>query len=128
MTYLQRVKAAGAAQAAQSTQQKQATDTARAASWRDEMRPLPERLADLLKTIPDDVKATGLSLSTLQSQLRGRKATKAHCGEVATALRQLGYQRARVWKQSHEQGFSSKWTAPTPMPTHVFQEHRHDAA
>jgi SOS-response transcriptional repressor LexA len=75
------------------------------------MRPLHERLADLLSAIPEDVKTTGLSLSQLQMQLRGRKASKAHCGEVATALRQLGYRRVRVWKQTDTAGFNAVWRA-----------------
>lgn len=54
---------------------------------------------------------TGLSLSDLQVQLRGRKASKAHCGEVATALRQLGYRRVRVWKQTDTDGFNAVWKA-----------------
>lgn len=89
---------------------RQAAAVERAKSWRDQMRPLKDRLADLLITIPDGVKATGLSLSDLQVQLRGRTASKAHCGEVATALRSLGYRRARVWKQTAGSGFNAKWT------------------
>jgi hypothetical protein len=75
------------------------------------MRPLHERLADLLSTIPEDVKSNGLSLSQIQVQLRGRKASKAHCGEVASALRQLGYRRVRVWKQTDSEGFNAVWRA-----------------
>lgn len=83
----------------------------RAASWRETHRPLKDRLADLLSTIPDEVKTTGLSLSALQVQLRGRTASKAHCGEVAAALRQLGYRRVRVWKQTTTEGFPAVWRA-----------------
>ena len=75
------------------------------------MRPLKERLSDLLMTIPEEVKTTGISLTTLQVQLRGRKASKAHCGEVATALRQLGYRRVRLWKQTATEGFPAVWKA-----------------
>ena len=108
-TYLQQLQAAAAAQQAAREQESQAASADRAASWRDTMRPLKDRLADLLTTIPEEAKATGLSLSTLQVQLRGRKATKAHCGEVATALRQLGYRRVRVWKQTTAEGFNAVW-------------------
>lgn len=110
-TYLQELQAEADAAQAESRRKKETTDAARAASWRDSMRPLKDRLADLLTTIPDEVKATGLSLSDLQVQLRGRKASKAHCGEVATALRQLGLRRVRVWKQTEAEGFNAVWKA-----------------
>jgi len=108
-TYLQQVQAAIEQQKKELTQKKQVVESARVDKWRDQMRPLQERLGDLLKTIPDEVKRTGLSLSDLQVQLRGRKASKAHCGEVAAALRLLGYRRVRVWKQSDDEGFNAKW-------------------
>lgn len=107
--YLKSVLAYSDAQQAERQRKKQEADTARAASWRDAMRPLKDRLADLLNTIPDDVKANGISLSQLQVQLRGRKASKAHCGEVATALRQLGYRRVRLWRQTDTEGFNAVW-------------------
>lgn len=111
-TYLEQVKALCAVKDAEHQTHKQAVDAARATSYRDEMRPLRDRLADLLKTYSPEAKATGLSLSDLQVQLRGRKAAKAHCGEVATALRELGYRRVRVWKQSNHTGFNAQWKAP----------------
>jgi hypothetical protein len=108
-TYMQELEAECQAQQAASQRRKETVDEARAASWRDTMRPLKDRLADLLSSIPADVKAHGVSLSTLQVQLKGRKASKAHCGEVATALRQLGYRRIRLWKQSDTDGFNAVW-------------------
>ena len=110
-SYIEQLQASAAAAQSEQAQKKQAIDAARASSWRDSMRPLKDRLADLLTTVPDDVKANGLSLSALQVQLRGRKASKAHCGEVATALRQLGYRRVRVWKQTDTDGFNAVWKA-----------------
>ncbi len=110
-TYLQELQSEAEADKAERIRKKQAVDSVRAASWRDTMRPLKDRLADVLSTIPDEVKTTGLSLSALQVQLRGRTASKAHCGEVATALRQLGYRRVRVWKQTDTEGFPSVWKA-----------------
>lgn len=110
-TYLERVKAKFEQEKAERAEEKQSVESARADQWRDQMRPLRERLTDLLTTVPDDVKRNGVSLSELQVQLRGRKASKAHCGEVATALRQLGYRRVRVWKQSDDAGFNAVWKA-----------------
>ncbi len=110
-TYMEELEAECIAEQQESQRRKEAVDAERAASWRDAMRPLKDRLADLLSTIPDDVKATGVSLSTLQVQLKGRKASRAHCGEVATALRQLGYRRIRLWKQTDAEGFNAVWKA-----------------
>lgn len=110
-TYMEELEAECQAQHAESKRRKEADDAASAASWRDQMRPLRDRLADLLQTIPDEVKANGVSLSTLQVQLKGRKASKAHCGEVAEALRSLGYRRIRLWKQSDAEGFPAVWKA-----------------
>jgi hypothetical protein len=111
-TYLEQVKASCEQMNAQREERKRSVDASRAKEWRDQMRPLNNRLADLLATIPDEIKRNGLSLSDLQVQLRGRKASKAHCGEVATALRQLGYRRVRVWKQSDDAGFPATWVKP----------------
>ena len=105
------INASTAAAEAEHQGKKEAVEAARTASWRDTMRPLKDRLADLLSSVPDDVKANGVSLSQLQVQLRGRTASKAHCGEVATALRQLGYRRVRVWKQTDTDGFNAIWRA-----------------
>lgn len=110
-TYMEELEAECQAQELESQRKKEAVDADRAAAWRDAMRPLKDRLEDLLSTIPDDVKATGVSLSALQVQLRGRKASKAHCGEVATALRQLGFRRIRLWKQTNDTGFNAIWRA-----------------
>ncbi|MCX7168152.1 MAG: hypothetical protein NTV11_18015 [Rhodocyclales bacterium] len=108
-TYMQELQEACEADHAERQQKKETVDAERAASWRDTMRPLKDRLADLLSTIPDEVKTTGLSLSTLQVRLRGRTASRAHCGEVAAALRQLGFRRIRLWKQSDTDGFNAVW-------------------
>lgn len=108
-TYLEKLNASTAAAQAERQRRKETLDAERAASWRDTMRPLQDRLADLLSTIPDEVKATGISLSALQVRLRGRTASKAHCGEVATALRQLGYRRIRLWRQNEAEGFNAVW-------------------
>ena len=68
-TYLQELQSDADTAQAESQRKKQAVDAARAASWRDTMRPLKDRLADLLSSIPQDVKSSGLSLSALQVQL-----------------------------------------------------------
>lgn len=107
--YIEKVKASGATQKAKCQTKKNVADAATAASWRDAMRPLRDRLADLLSSIPDDVKANGVALSALQVQLRGRTAPKVHPGDLGTALRSLGYRRIRLWRQTDSAGFNAVW-------------------
>ena len=108
-SYLEKAKASGAMQKAERQVKKDVADAAHAASWRDNMRPLRDRLADLLSSIPDDVKANGVALSSLQVQLRGRTAPKVHPGDLGTALRSLGYRRIRLWRQTDSAGFNAVW-------------------
>jgi hypothetical protein len=67
---------------------------------RERLVPLEVRLARLLATIPHAVQAEGLSLLTLQAQLRarGRGHTRCHVGELGTALRALHFERRRRWR------------------------------
>jgi hypothetical protein len=68
---------------------------AEAEAARERLQPLDERLARLLATIPREVQAEGLSLTTLQGRLRarGRGHSKCHAGELGEALRRAGYVR-----------------------------------
>ena len=70
-------------------------------------RHLEERLTRLLTTIPAEVQREGLSLSTLQASLRGRRRGNAHPGEIGRALRRLGFERRRNWRG--EGGFRALW-------------------
>ena len=80
---------------------------------RDRMRPLSDRLADLLATIPAEVKREGLSLAALAGLLRGRRGGAAQTGAVGAALRRAGWVRKRGWSDS-EDGFRSRWLPPGP--------------
>jgi hypothetical protein len=64
---------------------------------RERLKPLDERLARLLATIPLDVRREGLSLATLQASLRGRSRGNAHPGDIGNAMRKLKYVRRRNW-------------------------------
>jgi len=77
------------------------------ADARDRLIPLVERLERLLKTIPVEIQAEGLSLSVLQTSLRGRWRGTCHPGELGTALRKLGYKRRRQWVE--DDGFKALW-------------------
>src|SRR5436305_971007 len=71
------------------------------------LMPLEDRLARVLKTIPREVQAEGLSLSTIQTSLRGRWRGNAHPGELGAALRKLGFKRQRRWDDVS--GFRALW-------------------
>jgi hypothetical protein len=73
---------------------------AEAEAARERLTPLDERLARLLASIPREVQAEGLSLPTLQGQLRarGRGHSRCHAGELGEALRRAGFVRERRWR------------------------------
>lgn len=78
-----------------------------AQSARERLTPLEDRLARLLSTIPDRVRAEGLSLPILQTALRGRWRGNAHPGELGRAMRKLGFERRRNWRGGD--GFRALW-------------------
>ena len=78
--------------------------------------PVAERLARLIRQLPEDERHQPRSLEFFQQALapryRGRRAHPAH---VAQGLRDLGWTRRRQWR-STEEGFRAVWHPPT-VPT-----------
>jgi hypothetical protein len=74
---------------------------------RARLTPVEERLARLLATIPDELQRQGLSLTSLQTSLRGRWRGNCHPGELGAALRKLGFTRRRQWRGAN--GFQAVW-------------------
>ena len=74
---------------------------------RERLTPVEERLARVLATIPVELQREGLSLTSLQTSLRGRWRGNCHPGELGTALRKLGFTRQRRWHG--ENGFQAVW-------------------
>jgi hypothetical protein len=74
---------------------------------RERLTPLEERVSRLLATIPIEVQREGLSLSSLQTSLRGRWRGNCHPGELGAALRKLGFKRERRWHD--DGGFKAIW-------------------
>lgn len=74
---------------------------------RERLTPVEERLARVLATIPVELQREGLSLTSLQTSLRGRWRGNCHPGELGTALRKLGFTRHRQWRG--ESGFKAVW-------------------
>ena len=88
-----------------------AAETMKTASEADDARerltPLKDRLDRLLATIPIEMQREGLSLTTVQTMLRGKWRGHAHPGEVGAALRSAGFIRRRRW--SDQDGFRAVW-------------------
>ena len=79
-----------------------------------QLAPLHTRLQKLLDEIPVSAQRKGLSLMDLQICLRGRKGRKPHVGELAEAMRRLGWQRRRQWS-NESASFSAKWHPADPI-------------
>ena len=90
--------------------QREEQAAAEATASRERLKPLNERLARLLATIPPEVQAEGLSLWTLQGQLRARGSghSRCHAGELGEAMRRLGFERRRNWRGGAG-GFRALW-------------------
>ena len=75
---------------------------------REKLVPLEMRVARLLATIPPAVQAEGLSLLTLQAQLRarGRGHSRCHVGELGAALRANRLERRGRWQG---ESFEARW-------------------
>lgn len=72
------------------------------------LAPLHIRLQKKVDAIPTKTQQQGLSLLELQVRMKGRKGGMPHVGELASALRKLGWIRRRQWSNS-EDGFRAKW-------------------
>lgn len=92
-------------------ERQQAKQQAEATAARERLTPLEDRLKRLLATIPIEVQREGLSLTALQTSLRGRWRGNAHPGEIGSALRKLGFVRKRQWHDAL--GFRALWV-PDP--------------
>jgi hypothetical protein len=98
------------AERAKRAEQERAQKERVAQAARERLTPLEERVGRLLTTIPSEVQREGLSLSSLQSSLRGRWRGNCHPGELGAALRKLGFERERQWRS--EAGFRALWRRP----------------
>ena len=72
------------------------------------LAPLHIRLQKKVDAIPATTQQKGLSLLELQVRMKGRKGGMPHVGELAAALRRLGWIRRRQWSDG-EGGFRAKW-------------------
>jgi hypothetical protein len=79
--------------------------------WRERLTPLEQRVRKLVADIPPEVAAEGISMASLQDQLKGRWRGKAPAGLIGTCLRKLGWRRARYWR-GDDIGFRATWHLP----------------
>jgi hypothetical protein len=81
-----------------------------AAPARDRRTLLDDRLKHLLSTIPPEVQAEGLSIVAVQVMLRPRGSERSCCtaGQLADALRRLGFVRERRWRDGRS-SFRALW-------------------
>jgi hypothetical protein len=105
--YIAQLNAAAEANRAKEQARREERARAEAHAARERLTPIDERLAKLLATIPIEVQHEGLSLTTLQTSLRGRWRGNAHPGEIGRALRRLGFERRRNWRGAD--GFRALW-------------------
>ena len=105
------VKHSNAAHAAAIAAAEAAEQDAASRAARQRLSPLPDRLARLLATLPEEVRREGLSLPTLVPLLRGRGGGVANAGQLGIALRSLGWRRERRWRGG-DLGFSALWYPP----------------
>jgi hypothetical protein len=106
-SYIKQLRAESDAANVRAEEQRVAAHVASTRAARERLMPLEDRLARVLKTIPREVQAEGLSLSAIQTSLRGRWRGHAHPGELGTALRKLGFRRRRRWDDNA--GFRALW-------------------
>ncbi len=111
--YIDRLNAAVAVQAQARREKEELAAAYAAQAARERLTPLEDRLSRLLATIPIEVQREGLSLTTLQTSLRGRRRGNAHPGEIGRALRRLGFERRRSWRGAD--GFRAVWRRGNPF-------------
>jgi hypothetical protein len=108
MQWLSRLSATAETKHAKEQAAREERARAEAQGVRERLTPLDERLTRLLATIPIEVQREGVSLSSLQTSLRGRHRGKCHPGELGVALRRAGFIRSRNWRRSSD-GFRAVW-------------------
>ena len=87
-----------------------AVKQAQAAAEHDRRTSLDDRLKHLLSAIPPEVQDEGLSIVEVQVMLRPRGSERSCCtaGQLGDALRRLGFERERRWRDGRT-SFRALW-------------------
>jgi len=72
---------------------------------------LTDRLKRIIAAMPETERVEPRALEYFAERLRGRQRMSPHRGELAGALRALGWTRQRRWHQS-DGGFRAYWHPP----------------
>lgn len=92
----------------------------KAQSFRERMTPLPDRVRRFAVTIPASVKLEGVPIALFVDNLAGKYRGHANAADVGKALRSLGWNRTRAWR-NESNGFSALWFPPTvALPKTMF--------
>jgi hypothetical protein len=105
--WMSQIRADSEARRAKEQARREERAAAEATAARERLTPSEDRLGRLLATIPVELQREGLSLTALQTSLRGRWRGNAHPGEIGRALRRLGFERRRNWRGTD--GFRAVW-------------------
>lgn len=73
--------------------------------------PLTDRLKRVIQAMPEAERTKPRPLEYFAERLRGRQRMSPHRGELAAALRALGWTRRRSWQEA-EEGFRAYWHPP----------------
>ncbi|MDA8128090.1 MAG: hypothetical protein M0Z73_05240 [Betaproteobacteria bacterium] len=73
--------------------------------------PLPTRLKAIIAAMPETERNKPRPLEFFAERLRGRQRLSPHRGELAAALRSIGWTRRRNWRKS-DVGNCSYWHPP----------------
>ena len=97
--------------------EREARHTAREEKRRRQMAarhtPMAERLARLIRQLPEDERYQPRTLEFFRAALAPRyQGRNAHPAHVAQGLRDLGWKRRRKWR-GVEEGFRAVWHPPT---------------
>ncbi|MBW8365808.1 MAG: hypothetical protein K0M39_14765 [Rhizobium sp.] len=100
---------------AESTARAQSDESRRqqeeAAKYAERATPLTDRIKRVIAAMPESERNTPRPLEFWAVRLSGRQSLTPHRGELAAALRTLGYSRRRNWRRPSE-GYPALWYAP----------------
>ena len=103
-----------------------AVKQAQAAAEHDRRTSLDDRLKHLLSAIPPEVQDEGLSIVEVQVMLRPRGSERSCCtaGQLGDALRRLGFERERRWRDGRT-SFRALWRqvrTPIAAPSTLIED------
>lgn len=96
--------------------QAEVQSTARSDQKRDHAgpdTPLRDRVRALVLMIPGELLNQGVPIEWFRIRLRGKYRRHPTAGDVAQALRELGWTRKRSWSNGAD-GFRARWFPPCP--------------